>query len=179
MTIIEKAMQVAAAAHKEQVRKSDGTPYIAHPFMVMMKLERHGFGEEVLAAALLHDTLEDTSVTEEMLRKEFGNEVADIVVAVTENKELKWHDRKKGYIESVRNGGDKVKAVSIADKIHNLESLLEGYEKQGPALWRKFNKEKEDKLWFENEVLNALKEGWEHPLIDEYEILVKRMQSIA
>lgn len=178
MDVLETAACIAVAAHKEQVRKTDSTPYVVHPFMVAFTLKSHNFSSEVIAAALVHDVLEDTDVTEAILRGKLGDEVTDIVVAVTEDKDLAWHDRKKKYIGSVQNGSENVKAVSIADKIHNLESLLDGYAQQGPALWEKFSKGKKEKLWFEHELLKMFQETWDHPLVAEYEALVKKMEAL-
>ena len=67
MTLTEKALRLATAAHKDQVRKSDGSPYITHPVMVGMLLKEYGFSEAVVAAGFTHDVLEDTSVTREEL----------------------------------------------------------------------------------------------------------------
>jgi len=68
--------------------------------------------------------------------------------------------------------------VAAADKVHNLESLLIAYKEQGPALWKKFNRGKEQKLWFENEVLKMLKRTWHHPLVNEYEKLIKQVEKL-
>lgn len=64
--------------------------------------------------------------------------------------------------------------MAVANKIHNLESLLITYKVQGSELWKKFNRGKEQKLWFEKEVLKMLKETWKHPLIKEYERLINQ-----
>ena len=69
-------------------------------------------------------------------------------------------------------------AVACADKIHNMESLLSVYEVEGPALWEKFNRGKEKKLWFEQEMLAMLKRNWNHPMIEEYEGLVQEMEQL-
>ena len=176
MTIIEKAIQLAVQAHKDQVRKTDGTPYIAHPLMVARLLDKHGFDDIVIAAAVTHDVLEDTDVTKDMLRAALGDEVCEIVVGVTENtknKGLSWEERKSEYIKTVSGSSVGVKAVSVGDKIHNLESLIDGYTEQGSCVWQKFNRGKEKKLWFEKTLLEALQENWKHPLLDEYERLLK------
>jgi len=176
--IIEKAVRVSVAAHKDQTRKGDDLPYIIHPFMVAIKLAKYNFPDTVIAAALTHDVLEDTEFPEDKLMDELGDEVLEIIKAVTNDDSLPWEEKKSKYVETVRNGSDGAKAVAVADKIHNLESLLIAYEAQGSELWKKFNRGKEQKLWFEIEVLKMLKETWQHPLIEEYEKLLEQEKEL-
>ena len=105
ISLIEKSIRVATSAHEGQTRKGDEVPYITHPFMVAMKLTRHGFSDTVVSAALVHDVLEDTEVSEEELRRELGDAVVDIVLSVTNDDTLSWEEKKKRYIETVRGGG--------------------------------------------------------------------------
>jgi len=177
-TRIEEAMRFACEAHKTQTRKSDGSPYVVHPLMCAHMLTRKGFEDDVIIAALLHDVLEDTGVAKETIRAQFGNHVLEIVEGVTEDKTLPWEERKAKYVDMVRSSSKEAKAVSIADKIHNLQSLLFAYEEYGPALWEKFNKGKKEKVWFEELCLAMFKETWSHPLVDEYEKLVGRMRTL-
>ena len=174
MNIIEKATRIAVKAHQNQTRKGDDLPYIIHPFMVAMKLVKYGFSEETVAAALVHDVLEDTDFPKKELKKELGDKVFKIVESVTNDETLVWEEKKKKYIETVKKGSVEAKAVATADKIHNLESLLAAYEEQGPKIWQKFNRGKEQKVWFENEMLKMLKNTWQHPLINEYESLLEK-----
>ncbi|MGB9680925.1 MAG: HD domain-containing protein, partial [Minisyncoccia bacterium] len=178
ISIIEKAARIAVIAHGEQKRKGDNFPYIIHPVLVALKLAKYNFPDTVIAAALTHDVLEDTDFDEEKLKKELGDEVLEIVKAVTNDDSLSWEEKKKKYIETVRKGSEGAKAVAVADKIHNLESLLIAYEEQGPELWKKFNRGKEQKIWFESEVLKMLKQEWQHPLIDEYASLLEKVKSL-
>ena len=178
MNIIEKATRIAVEAHEGQRRKGDDLPFIIHPFMVALKLAKYNFPDKVIAAALAHDILEETKYPEEELRKELGNEVAEIVKAVTNENIPDWEEKKKKYVESVRKSSEDAKAVSVADKIHNLESLLIAYAEQGPAVWKKFNRGKEQKMWFENKVLKMLKDTWQHPLIEEYEHLLEQTKEL-
>ncbi|MFA6307142.1 MAG: HD domain-containing protein [Patescibacteria group bacterium] len=176
--VIEKAVRVSVIAHKDQTRKGDSLPYIIHPFMVALKLAKYNFPDVVIAAALAHDILEDTEFPEDKLKDELGEEVLKIIRAVTNDESLPWEEKKKKYVETVRDGSEGAKAVAVADKIHNLESLLIAHAEQGSDLWKKFNRGKEQKLWFENEVLKMLKETWQHPLIDEYEKLLEQEKNL-
>ena len=178
-TLVERAARIAATAHKEQVRKESNTPYIVHLCMVARILTVHKFSDVVVAAGFVHDVLEDTDVTLEELRSKLGDEVADIVSAVTNDDSLPWEDKKRAYIESVRNSSDEVKAVATADKIHNAESLLAAHAVQGETLWTHFNTGKEKKIWFEVEMLKMLQETWNHSMLEEYAEMVKKIQNLV
>jgi len=178
MELLEKAHRLMLKAHGQQVRKTDGSPYVVHPMMVAKKLARLNFHDEVIAAAMIHDVLEDTDITEQQLRQELGDEVVDIILPLSENKKLEWEERKKKYITDVKNAGHATKAVSIADKIHNLESVIETHKTMGPAIWTKFNRGKEQKMWFEKEMLKSFQESWDHPMIAEYEKLLQQVEKL-
>ena len=173
INLIEKAARIAVSAHKDQLRKDD-SPYIVHPFMVALKLVKYNFSDTIVAAALVHDVLEDTEFPKDKLRDELGDEVLEIVKAVTNDSSLSCEEKKIKYIETVRNGPEGAKAVSIADKIHNFESLIAAYSEQGPDIWKKFNSNEKQRAWFEKEILKMFKEAWEHPLIEEFEKLLKQ-----
>ena len=175
---VEIAIQIAVVAHDGQKRKEQDLPYISHPVSVALLLAKRGFSDITIAAALVHDVLEDTNVAEEKLREELGEEILSIVKSLSENKALPWEDRKKQYIEGIRAGSDAVKAVSLGDKIHNIQSMLAAHKKQGAELWKKFNKGKESQIWFAEEYLSMMKNSWKHPLIEEYEKLVEKMKSL-
>lgn len=179
LSLLERAARMAAIAHKDQVRKEGGTPYIVHPFMIALKLAKSGFAESVIAAALVHDVPEDTDVTLEELRNELGDEVADIVASVSNDDSLSWEEKKLKYVETVREGSEGARAVATADKIHNAESLLAAHARLGPVLWEHFNAGRDKKIWFEEKMLEMLKESWQHPLVDEYEALVRKMQNLV
>lgn len=179
MDLIEKAKEIAISAHKNQVRKTDGSPYIGHPIAVAEILIEHGFSGEVVAAGFLHDVLEDTDVVKANLRAELGDEVVDIVSAVSENKNLEWEERKENYIKQVVIAGESAWAVSVADKIHNAESLIEFHHEHGDATWANFNRGKEQKIWFEKKLYNQLKKVWKHSLLDRYSELIKQLEALA
>ena len=178
-SILEKATRIAVRAHATQKRKEGDLPYVSHPFMVALKLAKYDFPDTVLAAALTHDVLEDTEYGEENLRTEIGEEAFGIVKAVTNDDTLSWEDKKTKYIETVRNGPEGSKAVATADKVHNMESLIISYREQGPAIWEHFNKGKEKKVWFEEEMLKMLRETWQHPLVDEYDALLEEFKRVS
>ncbi len=176
--LIEKAVRIAAIAHKNQLRKIGNLPYIVHPFMVALKLARYGFSDAVISAALVHDVLEDTNYPEDEIKKELGNKVFKIVKSVTHDNSLPWEEKKKKYIESVKNGSKEAKAVALADKIHNLESLLIDYKKEGSKVWEKFFKGREGRLWFEKNFLEMIKKEYKHPLVKEYKNILKKVKKL-
>jgi (p)ppGpp synthase/HD superfamily hydrolase len=178
-TLLDTATRMAVARHATQKRKDDDSPYIVHPVMVALLLAKHGFSEEIVAAGLTHDLVEDTDCTSGELRAALGDEVADIVASVTNDDSLSWEDKKKKYIETVRLGSEGAKAVATADKIHNAESLIRAHARLGTELWNHFTTGREKKLWFEDAMLAMLEETWQHPLVDEYAALVTRMNALA
>lgn len=176
-TLIDKAVKIAVEAHWDQKRK-DGPPYIIHPFQVALLLRQHGFSDEVVAAGLVHDVLEDTEYPEQKLREALGDTVYSIVRQVTNDDSLSWVEKKKKYIQSVRDGSVGAKAVATADKIQNLESLLDIAQHEGREVWKRFNAGRDQKLWFEDAMLSMLKETWPHPLVDSYATLLEEMRAI-
>ncbi len=171
----EKALRIAFRLHEGQRRKSDpDLPYTTHIVHVASLVSAHGFGEDAIVAALLHDAIEDTVYTTEELASDFGDVVCRIVMEVTENKGLRWEARKAGYIETIRHASPEGKAVCCADKIHNLSSILASEHKQGDALWLVFSRGKERTFQFYREILDAIAEGWSHPIIDVYREVVER-----
>lgn len=178
MTLTEKALRLAVTAHKEQLRKTDGSPYVAHPIMVGMLLKEYGFSEVVVAAGFTHDVLEDTSVTRAELVEALGEEVARIVDGVSEEMSLEWEVRKEQYVCGVAKADESIKAVSIADKIHNAESVISDYEIKGKDVWQPFNRGKDKKIWFEELLYTEVKKTWEHPLLERYGTVIDRLKEL-
>lgn len=126
--LVHRAFALAALAHDGQRRKlprEGAPPYIIHPAQVALLLARAGFAPPVLAAAVLHDTVEDTDVSLDTIRAELGDEVAALVDWVTEqDKSLPWEARKAAYLARLHHAPPNALAVSAADKIHNLRSVV-------------------------------------------------------
>lgn len=143
--IIDKAIKFAVDAHCGQQRKVNGVPYIVHPMEAVTITATMTDDQELLAAAALHDVLEDTSVTEEDVRKEFGNRIADLVVSESEPQypELprseSWALRKKYALEHLENADREVKMVTMGDKLSNMRAIWRSYLLQGDRLWDAFN----------------------------------------
>ena len=178
MTLVEKADRLAERAHEGQTRKESNAPYITHPRAVARILEEHGFDDTAVAAALVHDVVEDTPLCLDDVRRELGDEVARLVEAVTYDDSLSWEGKREKYIEAVRQGPEGAKAISVADKIHNARSFIAGYGVQGRDMWKNFNKGRDKKLWFEEAMLKMLRETWQHPLVGEYAALIEEMKCL-
>lgn len=125
-----KAMEFAAIKHQGQWRKhpTKKIPYIEHPALVGLMLAQAGYDDEVVAAGILHDVVEDCGVTLEELADKFSQRVARLVDQVSEpSKIMTWDERKQAYREKL--DGAEVEAIAIAavDHLHNLRSLIEVY----------------------------------------------------
>jgi GTP diphosphokinase / guanosine-3',5'-bis(diphosphate) 3'-diphosphatase len=124
--LILEALQFAAEKHRDQRRKDiEASPYINHPIALANVLWREGGVHEpdVICAALLHDTVEDTQTTEAELVETFGNKIAGIVMEVTDDKTLIKADRKRAQIEHAPHISREAKLVKLADKISNLRDV--------------------------------------------------------
>ena len=121
---MRRAYAFAEAAHRGQRRKDDRA-FIAHPVRVARLLAARGYDEEVVAAALLHDVVEDTSVTLSEIRERFGARVAELVACVTEDPALPMDERKRAYRDEVRRSSDAARAICAADKVCNVSDLHE------------------------------------------------------
>ncbi|PZP54671.1 MAG: phosphohydrolase [Azospira oryzae] len=125
--LILKAVRFAAGNHRTQRRKdAEASPYINHPIALANVLKNEGGIDDpiVLCAALLHDTIEDTDTTPEELEAEFGPEIRDIVVEVTDDKKLDKAERKRLQIEHAATLSERAKLVKLADKICNLRDII-------------------------------------------------------
>lgn len=134
--MIDKAIQFAVVAHEGQYRKGTNIPYIVHPVSVGFLLQSIGCDEEVIAAGLLHDTVEDTDTEVDDIKREFGERVASLVLSVSEpDKTLPWEKRKIHTIESLGQVGEDTLVITLADKIHNLRTLLLDGQQNGEEVW--------------------------------------------
>ena len=134
MGLVLRAARFAAWKHRDQRRKGRGAlPYINHPLDLAHVLWFEGDVTDpvTLAAALLHDTLEDTQTTYQELQGEFGERVASIVMEVTDEPTVNWRARKKLQISRARLASLEAKRVKLADKICNLRDILQS----PPATW--------------------------------------------
>ena len=138
-SLILRAAAFAADRHREQRRKgADESPYINHPFAVASALCDEGgvTDAELLAAAILHDTIEDTDTTEKELRLQFGARIAGIVAEVTDDKNLSKVERKRIQLDNAAQVSKDAQQIKIADKLCNLRDILAS----PPVNWPLFRK---------------------------------------
>jgi len=134
LALLLKALAFAAHKHRDQRRKdAEASPYINHPIALADVLVNEGgvTDVEVICAALLHDTVEDTATTHEELANAFGSRIARIVAEVTDDKSLPRAERKRAQIEHAGALSPEAKLVKLADKICNLRDVAE----RPPASW--------------------------------------------
>ena len=152
---INRAFWYAVKAHRGQTRKDGVTPFIEHPIEVAEIVGSMTKDSRVIAAALLHDVVEDTPVKVQDLIRVFGVFIADLVADETENKrpnlppEETWEMRKKETIVKVASADRNVKIISLADKLSNLRSLKQALLTNGDSVWTWFHESDPQKqAWF-------------------------------
>jgi len=182
--LVDKAFRVAADAHRTQTRKASGLPYFQHPASVALILSRCGFeDDELLAAAALHDTVEDTDCTVESLTTEFPEAVVKLVLECSETKtdtsgaKIPWRVRKEAHIAIVREASGAARAIVLADKLHNLGSMIFDLER-GDELWSRFNASPDDVIWYHREIVAAAS-ALPHPADSEFAGRLDRLASEA
>lgn len=182
MEQFNKAIRFAVKAHTGQKRKN-GAPYIVHPLEVAAIAATMTDNDDVLCAAVLHDTVEDTSVTAGQIRRTFGEKTAELVASETENKRLDtspditWKIRKEESFEILRKTKDiNVKILWLSDKLSNMRSFYADYLKTGDALWQGFHqKDKSEQYWYYHTVEELLSDLSHTAAWQEYRSLVKKV----
>lgn len=170
--LVRAALEQARTDHEGQVRNgSGGMPYIEHPMRVAALLHEHGYGEEVLAAALLHDVVEDSETTLDELREKFGGEVVGLVGAMTDDESIDdYRQRKAEHRERLAAAPTEAMAIYGADKLTNVTTLAEAYAEEGDAVREEFKVPVELKLEIWEEDLRLLREkAPELPFLDRLE----------
>ena len=183
MTIIEKAIRFASQAHAGTTRKGKERPYILHPLEVMTIVAGLTEDEEVISAAVLHDTVEDTDVTPWDIRHSFGERVEQLVMAESEDKmknlppEVSWETRKQATIDHLWTLDRDAKLICLGDKLANIREMSRDYAEIGDALWERFNqKDKRKHAWYYSSICDVLElEFGDIREIREYRALLKHV----
>ena len=156
--LLDKAIIFAVKAHHNTERRGKGFPYIVHPMEAVEIVATITPDQELLAAAALHDTIEDTDVTVEDIRRQFGDRSANLVHAESdqidgvlfngENEEETWHARKQAAIDRLAAAPHDAKIVAMGDKLSNMRAIARDYAVKGDALWNIFHvKDKASHEW--------------------------------
>jgi (p)ppGpp synthase/HD superfamily hydrolase len=170
MMLLKRALDQAAVWHRDQRRKYPGVdvPYMSHVAGVTIVLARHGFAEEVLAAGALHDAVEDTIATLADIERLFGARVAELVGHCTElDKSLPWEIRKQEYLDRFPQKPWEAQAITLADKIDNLQSTIVCAHEYGDP-WAQFKRGRSEQLARFVALRDAALRLPAHALIAEY-----------
>lgn len=161
--ILHDAIRFATERHEGQYRKGSMVPYIVHPIETMQILYSMNASVDLLMAGVLHDTLEDTETEFEELELLFGETVANLVAAHSEEKEKSWEERKEKEIQDTIHAPVILKKLVLADKLANLRSVARDYERTGEELWERFNRPKEKQAWYYSKIQDALWDMQNYP----------------
>lgn len=184
---ILKAIKFAAKTHnhyQQQLRKGKRIPYIAHPLTVGMILSLAGAPEDVILAGILHDTIEDSieskKVTSGMLAERFGDNVAQLVLCVTEeDKELSWEERKQQAFEHICEFSHDALMVKAADVVSNVSEILDDFEREGNEVFANFSVPKEQTINHQLRIISAIIDAWpKNPLTEDLAALASKLQAI-
>ena len=180
--LLDRAIVFAVRAHAGIERRGKGFPYIVHPMEAVEIVATITPDQELLAAAVLHDTVEDTDVTIEQIRAEFGDRVAALVASESEDKdcgvskEESWHARKQAAIDRLASASLDSKFVALGDKLSNMRAIARDYAVQGDKLWNLFNtKDPKEHEWHYRELANALSDLKDTFAYKEFEQLVNQV----
>ena len=164
MTKLEKAIGFAMQAHHGMRRKKENIPYIIHPLEVVTILAGMTDDEDILSAAVLHDTVEDTNVSLDVICSEFGQRVMELVKSETEDKRKDrpanetWYIRKKeslDYLNETKDTG--IRMLWLSDKLANVRSLHRIWMREGDAMWKGFNQDDPVKqAWYYRSIADIL-----------------------
>ena len=145
--LVHDAFELLSETHESQAQKVNGRPYVEHPLAVAADVGEAGFEPEMIAAALLHDIVEDSEVTIELLRSRFGDRVARLVETMTDTGEVEPYERRKAlHRERVVQAGPEAAAIFAADKLNNVRALRSAYAEQGEEVARRFKQPLDTKL---------------------------------
>lgn len=181
ISVFERAIIFATKAHAGEKRKGTGSPYIVHPIEAAAIASTMTSDPEVLAAAVLHDVLEDTDTTPEELGELFGERILRLVQDETENKrrdlppESTWRLRKEETITFLREqAGREAKILALADKLSNMRAIYRDLQVLGDELWQRFNeKDKSMHAWMYRSISDALVDLSEYVVWEEYNWLIE------
>ena len=180
--VLDRAIIFAVKAHSGTERRGKGYPYIVHPLEAVEIVATMTKDQELLAAAALHDTVEDTDVTVEQIREEFGDRVAELVASESDempvgvSEEDSWHDRKQAAIDRLSKASREAKMVALGDKLSNMRAIARDYAVQGDALWNLFHaKDPKDHEWHYRGLADALGELKGTIAYKEFEELINQV----
>ena len=185
-TLLDRAIVFAVRAHAGTERRGKGFPYIVHPMEAVEIVATMTPDQELLAAAALHDTVEDTDVTIEQIRTEFGERVASFVAAESDEPHQSrdsienWRARKQAAINRIACASHDAKIVALGDKLSNMRAIARDYAQQGDQLWDLFHaKDPKDHEWHYRGLADALSELRDTFAYKEFEDLINQVEDLT
>lgn len=171
---IELAIRAAAVLHKDQLRKgSMPFPYVTHLVATAFTLMDYTDDEDVIIAALLHDTLEDTDYTVDELQEDFGGKIKEIVETLTEpkstpEKKYSYRETKKIYADQIKKGPMEAVLIAAADKMHNLRTMVEDYTDDHDRFMQDFGKNFDERLEAYQTIANVINSRLKGNILAEF-----------
>ena len=187
-----QAVEYAREVHSE-MRKGTEIPYMAHLLGVaalVMGEAGHAWlpvTEDIVIAALLHDAAEDHGGEPRLkdIESNFGSEVARMVSGLSdslvENADEKdsWPERKRAYLQRLRDEPPDVRLISVADKLYNARAILEDYRGVGSQIWKRFKRGREEQIWYFDQLLEVYKTFEEIRIVDEFGRVLAELRQIS
>jgi len=180
--LLDRAIVFAVRAHAGTERRGKGFPYIVHPMEAVEIVATMTRDQELLAAAALHDTVEDTDVTVEQIRAEFGDRIASLVASESDvvqegvSEEDSWHARKQAAIDRLAAASHDAKIVALGDKLSNMRAIARDYATQGDKFWNLFHaKDPKDHEWHYRGLAASLHELQDTFAYKEFEQLINKV----
>lgn len=180
--IVDHAIRFAIEAHEGVARKGTDLPYIVHPLEALAVVATITSDQELLAAAVLHDVVEDAGISIDEIRREFGPHIADIVEGETDQEVQglshvdSWRQRKQATVDRLAKASRDVQIVALGDKLSNMRSMARNLRQQGDRLWQRFNeKDPRQHAWYYHQLTKSLSPLSDTDAYQEFLELVKQV----
>ena len=181
MELVSEAIAFAVKAHDGQRRKKSNAPYILHPMEAAVIVGSMTDDQNLIAAAALHDVVEDADITIEEIEEKFGKRVRELVESETEDKRADlppsdtWHIRKEESLEVLKNTDDiAVLMVWLGDKLANMRAIYRDFKVEGVTMWQRFNqKDVNEQAWYYRSIATLTKALSATPAWLEYKTLTE------
>ena len=180
--IVDHAIRFAIEAHEGVARKGTDLPYIVHPLEALAVVATITSDQELLAAAVLHDVVEDAGISIDDIRREFGPHIADIVEGETDQEVQglshvdSWRQRKQAAVDRLAKASRDVQIVALGDKLSNMRSMARNLRQQGGRLWQRFNeKDPRQHAWYYHQLTKSLSPLSDTDAYQEFLELVKQV----
>lgn len=176
-SLFDKAVLFAVRAHSGTERRGKGSPYIIHPMEAAAIVATITNDPEMLAAAVLHDTVEDTDVSFDDIRAAFGDRVAHLVQCDTAKRQNSWREKREIQIDRLSRADRDAKIVALGDKLSNMRAMAYDYRQIGERLWERFHAPngKQDIGWYYSGLVGAFSDLGDTIAYQEFVSLQKEL----